>query len=1357
MAPPLRLAITDYVDATRWRWVLSDGAGAFLADHTVHLDPASREYGGFADLSGYLDYNQPIYPPAEQLAALGRWMGEHVFGGVRAALRERRRSPAVAVRVVVPEGAGELLARPFELARFADGAGFVEEGVRFVYQVERAVSRAAAKEPAERALRILAAFSLPLRATALNLRRERFGLQRLVRVLTQTQGLAIELRVLHYGATRATLRNVLEEAEGWDVIHLSGHGDHGELQLEDEAGGSDSIGAEELGELLDPAAARLKLLILGTCNSGASSHAAARARVGLDAEPVRRDSPAEAAGTVLPSLALSLSRQLDCAAVAMRYPVDDDFATDLMLSLYAKLLDRRRPLPDALNLALGEALAAGAERSPLSMATPILVGSLAAGLQLAPAAQPMPGFGSLLAGFGIAFPPEPERFVGRMQPMLRATQALAPRSKQRGVLFYGMPGGGKTACALELAYRHEHGRFKGYVWYGAPQEGSDISTALFDLMLEIQSQLTAPDLGLTATLNDPEQFRRFTLPRLRTLLQQHSVLLVLDNLETLLTASGEWRDPLWGDLVAALLAHEGPSRVVFTSRRPPASLKDHPRVAAEPIHALSFAEGVLLARELPNLRRLFGDDEGRELLRATLRVVQAHPKLLELADGLAADRDALARRVASTADQLADHADLLDAFFTGDGARGGETRQDEAGFMRTLRGWTAGSLGSLPPPAALLFTFLCRLEPADRRYSIVEANWEDFLTHLGSDHATAAAAMGEPEHGLAAGLSALQALGLVAAERHVVDPAQREHYMRQLSEQAGPGADPAALLAVFESRNTAYTIHPGVAEAARAATGPDVLDAADVEMGTFHVAMVIDGVKSELEGGGHVVVASARRAIPYLLRQARWAEASMLLESLITRDRSPVSVSYALPLLNRITEAVAGTGFEQMHAGVVAKALYRAGRKEEAEVICRDRISTALASGELDLAASAATDLVNVLLAGGRLGEALAVTEEQLGYVRQGGLGAWAEFSSETQRVLVWAGMGRYDEVLSEVERLRRRLRELPAEAEFLESVQTWSVREALLDAGHSAAIQSGQWELAMAFNAEVAEMMESRGAGALAIARSRFNDASPLIRLRRYDEARALLNSCRAIFEAERFTEGLGNVFAELAALEKETGSVAAAVRFEEVALGYRYHFGEPEGCATGHSNLGVHLVSTGAPASSIIAHLLAGTMIRYQIGAGLLDMAVGNLVAAGLPPVPPSFAAVVAQVEAVEGVRFQALFDRLPRTVPDGDAAIAEVWRMAEAELRRLLQERALQLQQTAQLLHRIAAAAGDASLREELEPDLTGLEQRGWMLREPVHRLWAGERDAGRLTAGLDAVDGGLMRQILEFVDATPRSPE
>ena len=60
---------------------------------------------------------------------------------------------------------------------------------------------------------------------------------------------------MQYGVTRERLQDVLEEGEGWDVIHISGHGAPGELVLETEDGSPDPVTAAELVDLLDLARA----------------------------------------------------------------------------------------------------------------------------------------------------------------------------------------------------------------------------------------------------------------------------------------------------------------------------------------------------------------------------------------------------------------------------------------------------------------------------------------------------------------------------------------------------------------------------------------------------------------------------------------------------------------------------------------------------------------------------------------------------------------------------------------------------------------------------------------------------------------------------------------------------------------------------------------------------------------------------------------------------------------------------------------------------------------------------------------------------------------------------------------------
>jgi hypothetical protein len=475
----------------------------------------------------------------------------------------------------------------------------------------------------------------------------------------------------------------------------------------------------------------------------------------------------------------------------------------------------------------------------------------------------------------------------------------------------------------------------------------------------------------------------------------------------------------------------------------------------------------------------------------------------------------------------------------------------------------------------------------------------------------------------------------------------------------------------------------------------------------------------------------------------------------------------------------------------------------------RDLVARAAARGSYRQASANATDLLNLLLSSGRLAEALAVAEEMAGYTRRAGLGPWTQLADETVRLQVLTAMGRYDEVLAAVEGLRGPMEALPLESEAAEAVRPWNVREALLDTGRDAALRSGRWEAALTLNAEVVEFQQARGARALEMAHTRFKHCPPLLELGRTADARKLLLECRGVFEAERDVAGLGNVYGTLARLEHETGGRDAAVRFEEVALAYGYQAGDPEDCAIGHHNLANYLERQGADAAAVLAHRLAAAVIRLQTQSGLLPTTLHNLANSDLPPVPPPFAAVAQRVEAVAGVRFRALFERLPPTAPDGDAALAAVWELVEQEnarggaeaqrreevlatvppailaaiekndveallaaLQQLQPQEAEDivqqlrdtgvigvssgpdmaqvLRQFEPLLQAVAAAASDESLRGEIEPLLARLEEQGWVLDDPVHRIWAGERDAAALTEDIDPNSAQLVRRVLELLE-------
>ena len=357
------------------------------------------------------------------------------------------------------------------------------------------------------------------------------------------------------------------------------------------------------------------------------------------------------------SLAVELNRRLGCAVLAMRYPVHDEFALALSGKLYALLALEGQPLPDAVRTALHEltsAADAGARGTvfpPLSLAAPTLIGSRAVGLRLAAPDRDSSGIDDSPESAMIGFPPQPERFVGRTGVMARASATLAAGSGVPGILLFGMPGGGKTACALELAYGHEHA-FDRLVWYKAPDEVTDIAGALADFARVLGRCLNGLEaIGVLADDDIPAA----SLPELIPLLRRMRLLIVIDNADSLLTGDGCWRDVRWGDLIDALAGQpNGPNRLILTSRCVPARV---PGLRVEAVGMLSANESLLLARELPNLNALARGETpdmepytARRLARRIFYIAQGHPGMLELADGRAARPNRLVELIEADTD-----------------------------------------------------------------------------------------------------------------------------------------------------------------------------------------------------------------------------------------------------------------------------------------------------------------------------------------------------------------------------------------------------------------------------------------------------------------------------------------------------------------------------------------------------------------------------------------------------------------------------------------------------------------------------------------------------------------------------------
>jgi hypothetical protein len=191
--------------------------------------------------------------------------------------------------------------------------------------------------------------------------------------------------------------------------------------------------------------------------------------------------------------------------------------------------------------------------------------------------------------------------------------------------------------------------------------------------------------------------------------------------------------------------------VILTSRRVPA---DPAGLRVLPVDALTADEALLLIRKLPNLQalgqgRIPGIDRlaARRLARRAVEAAQGHPKLLEFADGQAANPDRLAALLEESDQTWRKLGGLPEGFFTD-----GESIASGTNYLEVLAAWTKSITDTLTPGERDLFWFLCCLEEPDRERPILDANWA-VLWHLRGG--------GEPP-GLGPALAAAADTGLIA-------------------------------------------------------------------------------------------------------------------------------------------------------------------------------------------------------------------------------------------------------------------------------------------------------------------------------------------------------------------------------------------------------------------------------------------------------------------------------------------------------------------------------------------------------------------------------------------------------------------
>jgi len=1285
----LQLTATDVRPPNQWKWRLhrlddERKPVECLGDHAVSLNSNDWQYEAWLDLHRYVRRSTSSERRVEDersiLRDVGEWIGKNVFGGLRDKLVATASAEPTTVFVDVEDpgesaeiGAAQyhLIYRPLELAHIEAQPLSLCDICLVLSGRKREYPRvsAVAGEP----VRMLAIFSLPSGASALNLREERYQLYQMMRGI-KTRGFDLEFRILQYGVTREALRRILQDGRGWDIVHFTGHGLASGILLEKEDGSPDCVTTADLTKILRPARKNLRWVTLSSCLSAAATVHQTLRWLGIGTQtPESTDAPttndrATRAEQEMPVLAHAIAEKLDCAVLAMRFPVVDQFAIPFANGVYEGVIGRQQSLDRAVQLVIPEVMGdsnTGPSLPPISAVTPTLFGPRSAGLTVLPrkledsVASPSP----------FAWLQEPDRyFVGRVDELSRASQALASRSGSTGVLFYGMAGAGKSACARELAWLQEGvDRFRFCVWFKAPDSAHDLTPGLENFAKALQLQV--PVIQMADEVKSREAFISY-LPKLRDILRQNSILIVIDNVESLLTEppQSRWRHH-WANVIDALLSHDGESRVVLTSRLDvpigdsdfsrafphlcPDNLDD--RLVRISVNSLSLDEATIFAQQLPNLRAIFDgtdtanpDDRERHcaLLRRMLNVVQGHPTLMGLANTMAADPDALGRLLDETSPNYsAPHADL-GAFF-----ESGKSELSTENFLATLNDWTLQVVQALPSSSQDLFKFLCCLEDCDRIDHIIVPTFEDVSAFLEREKQAAPEATeenqapGEEAEGesledkfeqqLAETVKQHERGGAIVYDlvRDMISEAELtdeqrchiEEYMKfsfNVLENIR-----ATHSAFFESRQAdvecladsglvtrhpatdersefTYQIHPCIAEIGRASVSKPFAEYTAARLARYWHTGYRLGYETELPTGGGVLLRDCAKKAIPYLFRAEEFDVLTRLLHHLVRRESSTEFYESLVPL---TDEVVRDSIDTENE--------LANRGLQAEIL--------LTLGHYETAERNLRDLATVAESKGDFVAANTAQKCLVDLLRHNGRIDDALAALEQKRRLTErSNLGPLISVIDDgmllqirhhqgyhnevLERAYGLLERLDGMDENDRGLyaDVWQVREATLGVAYSAALALTRWKDALEFNRQVLLSREKRGATDIELFVCRFNDYAPLVHLGEHHEARKIVESCRKAFEKRGEVGLVGGCLSALAHIELHRKNTGQALRFAKTAIRYSYVDGSPDDCASSHL-----LLSNLLPPQEALSHRIAAAMIMWTTKDGDLPDVLGAI----------------------------------------------------------------------------------------------------------------------------------------------------
>ncbi|MFO1429069.1 MAG: CHAT domain-containing protein [Candidatus Competibacteraceae bacterium] len=1197
---------------------LLDEHGVQQGAQQVHLpDFSPALWTGLSDTRRYIFLHQGNLlldgwtrpaTAAELLEHLGVFLGEQVLGSaIMQVLTQTAQRRTLLVHL--PPTADDVLAAafarvPWEIARPGVGQPPLLERnliVRLVTedtaQRDDAVAAVAQRVAQGEILRVLLVFAEAPGSRPLAMRLEREQLLTLFydKILPQHP---VQIDVLCHGVTRALLREQIEAAGGYHIVHWSGHGHHNLLELRGLDGQAELLAGEQLVELFIQAGGFIpQLVFLSACLSGTfvSVHDWETLRALVAGEDVSAKRGEE---QPLPELltqasgytgtALALLRSGVPQVIAMRYEVGDDYARELARVFYQRLLadPARRPTDDALALARTDLWRDQQARqfAPVDHATPLLFGQ--PGRLLEPVRQRS---AQLARRWPRPQPLLPSRkeldrplnFVGRGEELTRLHNEWLSDTGPAVALVQGLAGLGKTALAAETIHLW-HPRFD----YVLAFQAKPIPLTVDGFYQQVDARLTLASQPYRDRCENNPYSKVFLPPgqpltgearyeHLRTnlfeALRDEAILLVLDNFETVLeTLPGKQgyacADPQW-DRLLQLLVQELPgtrSRLLLTSRHRPTALADALWISLGP---LPMGEAALYIRSHPALNTLwFADAAGRQLVERLLALSRGHPLIMERLAALAGDRKALTQALERL---KAEGMKTLPDLFTEHVSEADRERE-----RRYLEDVAVGSIDLLlerlsPDARRLLWMVTLANEPVTEELIA----WVWFERSVGNEELTSLRKL----------LAELHQAGLLSCEPTV--PADKEA--------------PYSFHELVRERSAAWIQQHPAEMAGR------TIEQVWIAYGERYAAMFKEVLQSGRERAREVAAELGRRGLVYLLRARAFDRLGGFASMLVTSTHDPILLRGVIAELQAVVEQVPAGREHWYLCTTLADALRLSGYSDQALSWYEQGAAEAEAAGHWADVGWITCNWALALHAVGHLDAAKAMQLRSAEAEQKADRRRVNVLMSELETLRIDVMHGQVEQALPDIDARLAEVRGWWQRYRAGETVPEAPNAELLgraLVSGLDIAMQANQslkrWQDCLDLLGETEQIKRTLGESRHARAKTQFDRYFPLLMLGRLDEAQQLLEDCLGVFQEADDLTHQSKVLSALADLWDRRGDLDQALALQRQALAVCNRLSNPVDRAISHNNLSTYLDR----ANRLV------DMARHQLAAFVYLIVVGH-----------------------------------------------------------------------------------------------------------------------------------------------------